>query len=126
MKNDPIIKELLDFLANHGMEQQQFAEIIGKRPITLSRWINSVKPSTETVKNAIRFGMYTISNENNREKCHLEHCPAKPPVDYLTQYLLDEWGRMNGDEKAQVIATIETIKEKKSIPEDVDVTERGA
>lgn len=61
---------LLEFLRKNKIDQKEFAKMIGKSEVTISRWLNSGKPLTEANINAIKFVIWSYPNQQQ---------PSPPP-----------------------------------------------
>jgi len=55
MTSVDIKKQLIDFLQTNRIEQKEFAKMIGKSEVTISRWLNSDKKLSDANINAISF-----------------------------------------------------------------------
>lgn len=59
---------LLDFLRKNKIDQKEFAKMIGKSEVTISRWLNSDKPLSESNINAIKFIIWSYSSEKSKKE----------------------------------------------------------
>lgn len=58
---------LLDFLRENRIEQKEFAKMIGKSEVTISRWLNSDKELSESNINAIKFIIWSYSSKKHNK-----------------------------------------------------------
>ena len=72
MTSEEAKAELSAFLKENRIEQREFAQMIGKSEVTISRWLNSGKPLTPANINAIRFIIWSYGKEQKIEKQHSE------------------------------------------------------
>lgn len=63
MKSQDIKKILRNFLREYKIDQKEFAGMIGKSEVTISRWLNNDKPLSESNINAIRFIIWSHSGK---------------------------------------------------------------
>ena len=71
MTSDEAKATLVDFLKTNRIDQKEFAEMIGKSEVTISRWLNSDKPLSASNINAIQFILWSHAKKNgikNEEK----------------------------------------------------------
>lgn len=59
---------LVDFLKTNRIDQKQFAEMIGKSEVTISRWLNSDKPLSAANINAINFIIWSYDKNDSPAK----------------------------------------------------------
>lgn len=55
---------LVDFLKTNRIDQKEFAEMIGKSEVTISRWLNSDKPLSASNINAIQFILWSHATKS--------------------------------------------------------------
>lgn len=111
-------KELIDLFYT-VIEQERakivdIAEILGVQPESISRWRKTDRLSRNS-RGAIAAWLASkgVSISEPQMACYFKNCPAREPIEYLTSYLLDEWRSLTGAERAEVVALIEQIKERK-------------
>ena len=110
MTDQEFFERLEQYRKTHNFEWQEIAAALKVSRATISNWKNGGKIADKN-----RRGIMILTTEIDYPAgCFLPRCPAGPPVDRLTQYLLEAWQAMNGEEKARVIALIEEMREKKS------------
>lgn len=108
------IDELDEIKALLHLNDKQLADEIGVTTAMLSNWRTGKAGISARCQNRV-IEFYTRIDWKKvgaREK--------SPPADHLTNYLLDEWKQLTGAEKAEIIALIEAIKERKKSPEPAD------
>ncbi len=59
---------LVEFLKTNRIDQKEFAEMIGKSEVTISRWLNSDKPLSASNINAIQFILWSHATKSGIKK----------------------------------------------------------
>lgn len=59
---------LVEFLKTNRIDQKEFAEMIGKSEVTISRWLNSDKPLSASNINAIQFILWSHATKGGTKK----------------------------------------------------------
>lgn len=61
---------LVEFLKTNRIDQKEFAEMIGKSEVTISRWLNSDKPLSASNINAIQFILWSHATKSGIKKAN--------------------------------------------------------
>ncbi len=80
MKSEEAKEVLRDFLREYKIDQKDFAKMIGKSEVTISRWLNNDKPLSESNINAIRFVIWSHSGKPAEKPGNAGFLPSGEPV----------------------------------------------
>lgn len=115
------IKELDDIKAMLHWSDRDLAAQVGVTPAMLSKWRNAqAKMSNKCKSRIIEFYMRIDWQTLERKYPTMFPKKASPPQeDRLFEYVAAEWQQFTPAERAEVIAVIEQIKERKNTVADI-------
>lgn len=109
--------ELDELKSLHGWNDLELAEQLETTSAMLSKWRTGKVAMSAKTKNRILKFFQKMALESDIEStkssaCVIPHCPAEPPVDRFLQVILEVWGKLPVEERAQVAGLAAALSER--------------
>lgn len=115
MTDKELFEKFESYAKDRGLTVEQAVALIGAKRASYFNW----KKGKSISKHA-RAAMLVLLEPDEREApsktsltpCSIPHCPAEPPVDRFLQVILEVWGKLPVEERAQVAGLAAALSER--------------